>query len=73
MITRRGTKYKTYFLNCDPMPLASGRFSAQIVISSDEGNDVVERTFPPLGEFDTEDEAVEYSKSWGRRWVDDNG
>ncbi|KVD57296.1 hypothetical protein WI87_18825 [Burkholderia ubonensis] len=69
--THNGTEY---LMHCDPMPFADGRFGAQVVITTGhDGSAVVERRFPALGEFDTEEEAVEYARQWGRTWIDDNG
>ena len=73
MTTKHGFRYKQYLLHCDPMPMADGRFGAQVTIASEEGNHHVDRRFPSLDEFDTEGEAVAYAKAWGIRWVDDRG
>ena len=73
MTTKHGFKYGRYLLRCDPMPMADGRFGAQVVVTSEEGNDHVERPFPSLGEFNTEADAVAHARAWGVRWVDDRG
>jgi hypothetical protein len=63
-----------YLMHCDPMPMADGRFGAQVVIiSGHDGPELIERRFPALDEFDTEEEAVEHSRKWGRAWIADNG
>lgn len=55
---------------CDPMPMADGRFGAQVMIGNEEGASHVERMFPALDYFKTEAEAVTHAKAWGVRWVD---
>jgi hypothetical protein len=72
MTIKHGFKYRGFTLGCDPMPLADGRFSAQVVIGREEGGQHVDRSFPALPEFPTEAEAVQYAKEWGKRWVDDH-
>lgn len=73
MATKHGFRYGRYLFHCDPMPLADGRFGAQVVVASEDGADHVERLFPSLAEFPTEADAVAHAKAWGIRWVDDNG
>lgn len=70
-LTHNGTEY---LLHCDPMPMADGRFGAQvIVISGHDGPALVERRFPALEYFDTEDEAVQYARDWAKAWISENG
>jgi hypothetical protein len=75
MATKYGFKVGQYLLHCDPMPMpmADGRFGAQVVIYSEEGTETVARRFPALEEFATEKEAVEHARAWGHAWVKDNG
>lgn len=73
MTTQYGFNYRGYRLHCDPMPMTDGRFGAQVMIASEEGNQHVERKFPSLDEFDSEAEAVDCAKAWGIRWVDNQG
>lgn len=72
MVTKHGIKYRGFLLHCDPMPMADGRFGAQVVIATEEGYEHVERSFPALGYFSAEEEAVAYAKEWGKSWVDDH-
>jgi hypothetical protein len=66
--------YKGYLFDCEPMPLTDGRFGAQIIISKDGvWEPVTSKRFPALENFPTEDEAIEFSKQWGKQWVDDQG
>ncbi len=72
MTTKHGVKYRGFTLHCDPMQLADGRFSAQVVIGNEEGDTQIDRRFPALDDFPTEAEAVQYAKAWGIQWVDDH-
>jgi hypothetical protein len=72
MATKYGYKIGNYLLHCDPMPMADGRFGAQVVIYSQEGTETVARRFPALQEFATEAEAVEHARAWGAAWVKDH-
>jgi hypothetical protein len=63
-----------YLMHCDPMPMADGRFGAQVVIiKGHDGPVVIERRFPALDYFDTEAEAVEHARQWGGGWIVGNG
>ena len=70
MTTKHGFTYRGFRLLCDPMPMADGRFGAQVVVTIEEGAQHVERPFPSLDYFRTEAEAVAYARAWGQRWVD---
>ena len=64
--------YKGRILHCDPMPMADGRFGAQVTIASGHGSPgISEQTFPALRYFDKEADAVEYAHDYGRRWIND--
>ncbi|TAM15921.1 MAG: hypothetical protein EPN65_16535 [Pandoraea sp.] len=70
-LVHNGTEY---LLHCDPMPMADGRFGAQVVIvTGHDGPALVERRFSALEYFEVEDEAVRYARKWGEAWVRDNG
>lgn len=71
MATKHGFKYRGFILHCDPMPMADGRFGAQVAIANEEGKSHLERMFPSLDYFLTEDEAVAHSRAYGHRWIDD--
>ena len=71
MTTKHAFRYHGYLLHCDPMPMADGRFGAQVVIANEEGSSHLDRLFPSLEYFETEGDAVAYAKAWGIRWVDD--
>lgn len=73
MATKHGYRVGKYELHCDPMPMADGRFGAQVVIYTNEVGKLVERRFPALDYFDTEAEAVAHARGWGERWIEDNG
>ncbi len=73
MTTRYGFKYKDYLLECDPMPMADGRYGSQVTVRGADGSEAIERRFPALDYFSTELEAVEHAKYWGKSWVDDHG
>lgn len=73
MTTKHGFNHLGYRLNCDPMPMADGRFGAQVTIESEEENQHIDRRYPSLEVFDSEAEAVDFAKVWGIRWVDDQG
>lgn len=63
-----------YLLDCDPMPMADGRFGAQVVITTGHDGAVISsRRYPSLEYFKTEAEAVEYAKEWGKAWIRENG
>lgn len=71
MTTKHGFTYRNFRLLCDPMPMASGQFGAQVVIENEDGDSTMARRFPALDYFRTEQEAVEHARAWGERWVDD--
>jgi hypothetical protein len=78
MSTKYGYKYTyngtEYLLHCDPMPMADGRFGAQvIIIRGHDGSELIERRFPALDYFDTEEEAADYARHWGAQWIEDHG
>jgi hypothetical protein len=70
-VTHNGTEY---LLHCDPMPMADGRFGAQAIVSNGHnGPALIERRFPALEYFTTEDEAVAYAREWALNWIRENG
>jgi len=63
--------YKGFQLNCDPMPMADGRFGAQVLVL--EGETTLQAfLFPALAYFPTEKEAVEHGEQTGIRWIEEN-
>ncbi len=72
MTTNHGFKYKDFLLDCDPMPMSDGRFGSQVTVRSVGGPIAIERRFPALDYFLTEQEAVDHAKYWGISWVDEN-
>ena len=74
MPVKYGYSYKGYDLHCDPMPMADGRFGAQVAVYKHAtGSEKFGRKFPALGYFATEQKAAEHGKAVGMRWVDENG
>ncbi|AOY99919.1 hypothetical protein BKK81_12190 [Cupriavidus sp. USMAHM13] len=78
MATKHGFKLThnnvEYLLDCDPMPMADGRFGAQVCITTGhDGAELITRLYPSLDHFATEEEAVSYARDWGRAWIRDNG
>lgn len=64
-------KYRACVLACDPMPMADGRFGAQVVIYDHRGAEVQTRRFPALEYFAEEKDAVEHAYKVGKQIVDD--
>lgn len=63
-------EYRGRQLRCDPMPMADGKFGAQLVVTHRDGAADVDTSFPSLGYFDTEGDAVAYAKAFGVKHVD---
>lgn len=73
MATKHVFRVDRYELHCEPMPMADGRFGAQVVIYSNEGAELFARHFPALDYFATEDEAVQHALGVGKRWIAEHG
>ena len=65
-----GFAYKGFKLACDPMPMADGRFGAQVVIYEDTGSEMLTHRHSSLGYFEKEEDAVGCAYAFAKNWVD---
>lgn len=52
--------------------IPSGRFAAHLVISLKDQKCIFPGRLSPIRGFDNMEDAVAYSASWGKAWIDDN-
>ncbi|WP_377705507.1 hypothetical protein [Pseudoduganella sp. UC29_71] len=64
--------YQGFLLNCEPLQLPSGRFAAHLVISLKDQKCIFAGRLSPVRDFGNMEDAVTYSASWGKAWIDDN-
>jgi hypothetical protein len=70
MAVNFGFKYRGHLLSCDPMKLTDGRYGAQVTVQIENAAATLDARFPALGEFATENEAVEFAHKYGMDYVD---
>jgi hypothetical protein len=63
--------YKGYELAPAAEPLASGLFSANLVIHDEASPRAPAYVFDALDYFFESDHAIAYAARWGRLWIDD--
>lgn len=66
-----GTSYKGCFIHPAPQQLADkGRWSLNLTIGKDNGNEYVQRQFSGSNTFETEEEAIRHCVNFGQQIID---
>lgn len=72
MAITHAIKYKGFVLDCEPVVKDAACFVAQVTISREVGQALVEFAFPDLCVTQSAPIAVSFAKAWGRHWVDEH-